>query len=126
MPYWQYDHIPFFSSQQAKLDRKLCIELLDTEEDPSDDPVEVDKWVDYVEKFVLSESISPELRDQLTKKPVFLPRLVIHTHVLLACVGILIQNALALFILPHRPYIICLEIPNLISYTLDIVVLAHM
>ena len=59
---------------QTKSDSRLTIELLDTEEDHSDDPVEVEKWSDYVEKFVSREETSAELRDQLAKKPVFLPR----------------------------------------------------
>ena len=59
---------------QNKSDKKLSIELLDTEEDHSDDPVEVEKWSDYVDKFVKGEDTSAELRDQLAKKPVFLTR----------------------------------------------------
>lgn len=54
---------------------KLTIELIDTESDLSEDPVEIEKWSEYVDKYVAGEdSISDELRDQLAKKPVFLPR----------------------------------------------------
>ncbi|KAH7945416.1 hypothetical protein HPB49_010724 [Dermacentor silvarum] len=54
---------------------KLTIELIDTESDMSEDPVEIEKWSEYVDKYVAGEdSISDELRDQLAKKPVFLPR----------------------------------------------------
>ncbi|KAG0410274.1 hypothetical protein HPB47_012608, partial [Ixodes persulcatus] len=53
---------------------KLTIELIDTESDVSEDPVEIEKWSEYVEKYVVGDdSISDELRDQLAKKPVFLP-----------------------------------------------------
>lgn len=54
---------------------RLTIELIDTESDVSEDPVEIEKWSEYVDKYVAGEdSISDELRDQLAKKPVFLPR----------------------------------------------------
>lgn len=54
---------------------KLTIELIDTESDMSEDPAEMEKWSEYVDKYVVGEdSISDELRDQLAKKPVFLPR----------------------------------------------------
>ncbi|XP_064471314.1 paired amphipathic helix protein Sin3a-like [Ornithodoros turicata] len=53
---------------------RLTIELMDTESDASEDPVEV-KWSEYVEKYVVGDdSVSDELREQLAKKPVFLPR----------------------------------------------------
>ncbi|XP_033099647.1 paired amphipathic helix protein Sin3a-like isoform X2 [Anneissia japonica] len=58
----------------SKAEHKVTIELLDTEEDHSEDPVEVEKWSDYVEKYVNTETTSTELREQLAKKPVFLPR----------------------------------------------------
>ncbi|XP_041074376.1 paired amphipathic helix protein Sin3a-like isoform X2 [Polyodon spathula] len=48
------------------------IELLDTEEENSDEPAE--RWSDYVERYVNSDSTSPELREHLAQKPVFLPR----------------------------------------------------
>ncbi|XP_030042664.1 paired amphipathic helix protein Sin3a [Microcaecilia unicolor] len=53
---------------------QLTIELLDTEEENSDDPVEAERWSDYVERYVNSDSTSPELREHLAQKPVFLPR----------------------------------------------------
>lgn len=60
---------------QYKPDCKLTIELLDTDSDVSEDPVEVEKWSEYVEKYVSDgDIISEELKDQLSKKPIFLPR----------------------------------------------------
>ncbi|XP_064596113.1 paired amphipathic helix protein Sin3b-like isoform X2 [Liolophura sinensis] len=54
---------------------KLTLELLDTDHDQSDDPVEVEKWSEYVEKYVANDdTISEELKEQLSRKPVFLPR----------------------------------------------------
>ncbi|XP_064336759.1 paired amphipathic helix protein Sin3a isoform X3 [Camelus dromedarius] len=53
---------------------QLTIELLDTEEENSDDPVEAERWSDYVERYVNSDTTSPELREHLARKPVFLPR----------------------------------------------------
>ncbi len=56
----------------------MTLELLDTEHDQSDEPVEVERWSEYVEKYVAQdETISDELKEQLTKKPVFLPRSVL-------------------------------------------------
>lgn len=58
-----------------KQDCRLTIELLDTEHEPSDDPVEVERWSEYVEKYVNNEdSVTDELKDLLSRKPVFLPR----------------------------------------------------
>ncbi|KAH7948661.1 hypothetical protein HPB49_000247 [Dermacentor silvarum] len=38
----------------------------------SEDPVEIEKWSEYVDKYVAGEdSISDELRDQLAKNPSF-------------------------------------------------------
>ncbi|XP_031201557.1 paired amphipathic helix protein Sin3a [Mastomys coucha] len=53
---------------------QLTIELLDTEEENSDDPVEAERWSDYVERYMSSDTTSPELREHLAQKPVFLPR----------------------------------------------------
>lgn len=51
------------------------MELLDTETENSEDPVEVEKWSEYVEKYISNDTnITEELKEQLTKKPVFLPR----------------------------------------------------
>lgn len=64
--------------QQHK-DKNICrlsMELLDTEDTHSEDPVEVEKWNEYVEKFVGSEEVSLEVKDHLQSKPIFLPRYV--------------------------------------------------
>ena len=53
---------------------RLAIELLDTEAEVSEDPVEVEKWSEYVEKYIANETVSEELKEHLSKKPVFLPR----------------------------------------------------
>ena len=36
--------------------------------------MEVEKWNEYVEKFVGSEEVSTEVKDHLQNKPIFLPR----------------------------------------------------
>ncbi|XP_028679684.2 SIN3 transcription regulator family member Aa isoform X2 [Erpetoichthys calabaricus] len=59
---------------QSRGQVQLTIELLDTDEDNSDEPVEAERWSDYVERYVNSDSASPELREHLAQKPVFLPR----------------------------------------------------
>uniref|UniRef100_A0A8C7Z7D2 Paired amphipathic helix protein Sin3a n=1 Tax=Oryzias sinensis TaxID=183150 RepID=A0A8C7Z7D2_9TELE len=46
----------------------LALELLDTEEENSDE------WSDYMGRYLTSDSASPELREHLAQKPVFLPR----------------------------------------------------
>uniref|UniRef100_A0A8C9VDV6 Paired amphipathic helix protein Sin3a n=1 Tax=Scleropages formosus TaxID=113540 RepID=A0A8C9VDV6_SCLFO len=53
---------------------QLTVELLDTEEETSDEPAEAERWSDYVERYLNSDSTSPELREHLAQKPVFLPR----------------------------------------------------
>ncbi|KAI1889403.1 hypothetical protein AGOR_G00162520 [Albula goreensis] len=53
---------------------QLMVELLDSEEENSDEPVEAECWSDYVERYLNSDSTSPELRVHLSQKPVFLPR----------------------------------------------------
>ncbi|KAL5019521.1 hypothetical protein ScPMuIL_002413 [Solemya velum] len=64
-----------FKMKIMKQDCKLTLELLDTDRDLSDNPVEVEKWSEYVEKYVANDdSISDELKEQLSRKPVFLPR----------------------------------------------------
>ncbi len=51
------------------------MELLDTDTENSEDPVEVERWSEYVEKYIANDdTITRELKEQLTKKPVFLPR----------------------------------------------------
>uniref|UniRef100_A0A3P9LHG7 Paired amphipathic helix protein Sin3a n=1 Tax=Oryzias latipes TaxID=8090 RepID=A0A3P9LHG7_ORYLA len=53
---------------------QLTVELLDTEEENSDEPMEVERWSDYVDRYLNSDSTTPELREHLAQKPVFLPR----------------------------------------------------
>uniref|UniRef100_A0A8B9K851 Paired amphipathic helix protein Sin3a n=1 Tax=Astyanax mexicanus TaxID=7994 RepID=A0A8B9K851_ASTMX len=52
---------------------QLTIELLDTEEENSDEPVEAERWSDYVGRYLTPDVTSPELREHLAQKPVFLP-----------------------------------------------------
>lgn len=56
------------------------MELLDTDDPVSEDPNDVGKWQDFVEKFVGvgagSEEVSKEVIEHMSQKPVFLPRLV--------------------------------------------------
>ncbi|XP_028999641.1 paired amphipathic helix protein Sin3a-like [Betta splendens] len=52
----------------------LAMELLDTEEENSDEPADAERWSDYVGRYLNSDSASPELREHLAQKPVFLPR----------------------------------------------------
>ncbi len=64
-----------FCALQYKADSRLTLELLDTETENSEDPVEVEKWSEYVEKYIANDTnITEELKQQLTRKPVFLPR----------------------------------------------------
>ncbi|KAI4878092.1 hypothetical protein NFI96_027888 [Prochilodus magdalenae] len=60
--------------QKTKGSVQLAVELLDTEEENSDEPVEAERWSDYVERYLNTDSASPELREHLSQKPVFLPR----------------------------------------------------
>ena len=67
-----------YFSFQFKRDCRLTLELLDTEHEQSDDPVEVERWSAYVEKYVANDdTVSEDLKDQLARKPVFLPRYVL-------------------------------------------------
>ncbi|XP_072236154.1 paired amphipathic helix protein Sin3a-like isoform X2 [Leuresthes tenuis] len=52
----------------------VAMELLDTEEENSDEPADAERWSDYVGRYLNSDSASPELREHLAQKPVFLPR----------------------------------------------------
>ncbi|XP_004066908.1 paired amphipathic helix protein Sin3a [Oryzias latipes] len=52
----------------------LALELLDTEEENSDEPADAQRWSDYMGRYLTSDSASPELREHLAQKPVFLPR----------------------------------------------------
>uniref|UniRef100_A0A4W6CNU9 SIN3 transcription regulator family member Aa n=1 Tax=Lates calcarifer TaxID=8187 RepID=A0A4W6CNU9_LATCA len=53
---------------------QLTVELLDTEEENSDEPMEAERWSDYVGRYLNPDSTTPELREHLAQKPVFLPR----------------------------------------------------
>ncbi|XP_056272321.1 SIN3 transcription regulator family member Aa isoform X2 [Pseudoliparis swirei] len=53
---------------------QLLVELLDTEEENSDEPMENERWSDYVDRYLNPDSTTPELREHLAQKPVFLPR----------------------------------------------------
>lgn len=56
-----------------KSEGKVTIELLDTESPESE--AEIGRWSAYVDKYVREdETISDELKERLTQKPVFLPR----------------------------------------------------
>lgn len=60
---------------QYKKECKLTIELLDTDHEAAEDPVEVERWSEYVEKYVNNEdTVTDELKDMLSRKPVFLQR----------------------------------------------------
>uniref|UniRef100_A0A8B9JEA6 SIN3 transcription regulator family member Ab n=1 Tax=Astyanax mexicanus TaxID=7994 RepID=A0A8B9JEA6_ASTMX len=60
--------------QKSKGSVQLTMELLDTEEENSDEPVEAERWSDYVERYLNTDAASMELREHLSQKPVFLPR----------------------------------------------------
>ncbi|XP_076011679.1 paired amphipathic helix protein Sin3a-like isoform X2 [Genypterus blacodes] len=62
--------VMFVKSQGAV---SLALELMDTEEENSDEPAEAERWTDYVGRYLNSDSASPELREHLAQKPVFLP-----------------------------------------------------
>ncbi|XP_052453133.1 paired amphipathic helix protein Sin3a [Carassius gibelio] len=53
---------------------QLTMELLDTEEENSEGPMEIERWSDYVARYLSTDFSSPDLRDHLSQKPVFLPR----------------------------------------------------
>ncbi|XP_053386924.1 LOW QUALITY PROTEIN: paired amphipathic helix protein Sin3a-like [Mercenaria mercenaria] len=58
-----------------KKECKLTLELLDTDHEAMEDPVEVERWSEYVEKYVNNEdTVEEELKEVLSRKPVFLPR----------------------------------------------------
>ncbi|XP_040024737.1 paired amphipathic helix protein Sin3a-like isoform X1 [Gasterosteus aculeatus] len=59
---------------RSRLQVQLTVELLDTEEENSDEPMEAEHWSDYVGRYLNPDSTSPELREHLAQKPVFLPR----------------------------------------------------
>jgi paired amphipathic helix protein Sin3a len=54
---------------------KLTIEYLDTDTVESEDGQEIERWSEYIEKYVKEDdTISDELKERLSRKPVFLPR----------------------------------------------------
>lgn len=60
---------------QFKKECRLTFELMDTEHEQSDDPIEVERWSEYVEKYVSKDdTVSDDLKEHLNLKPVFLPR----------------------------------------------------
>ncbi|KAA8590289.1 hypothetical protein FQN60_014223, partial [Etheostoma spectabile] len=61
-----------FSKHRGQV--QLTMELLDTEEENSDEPMEAERWSDYVGRYLNPDSTTPELREHLAQKPVFLPR----------------------------------------------------
>lgn len=64
----------------------MTFELMDTEHEQSDDPIEVERWSEYVEKYVSKDdTVSDDLKEHLNRKPVFLPRL--ESQTLLSCPG---------------------------------------
>lgn len=64
-----------FKIMVLKKECKLTVELLDTDHEAVEDPVEVERWSEYVEKYVNNEdTVEEELKEVLSRKPVFLPR----------------------------------------------------
>lgn len=58
-----------------KNETKVTIELLDTETADSEDGMEIERWSEYIEKYAKDdETITDELKERLSRKPVFLPR----------------------------------------------------
>ncbi|KAF7701781.1 hypothetical protein HF521_001064 [Silurus meridionalis] len=53
---------------------QLTIELLDTDEENSDEQGDSERWSDYVGRYLTTDVTSLELREHLAQKPVFLPR----------------------------------------------------
>ncbi len=69
---------------QYKDDCRLTLELLDTDHENNEDPMEVERWSEYVEKYIANDdTVSKELREQLSTKPVFLPRYQINILVMI-------------------------------------------
>lgn len=64
-----------FKIMVFKNEAKVTIELLDTETAESEDGMEIERWSEYVEKYAKEdETITDELKERLSRKPVFLPR----------------------------------------------------
>ncbi|XP_042198679.1 LOW QUALITY PROTEIN: paired amphipathic helix protein Sin3b [Callorhinchus milii] len=59
---------------QSKGQVTMTVELLDTEEAPSDDPLEVQNLTNYMEQYVGPEAAQFDQCDGFFYKPVFLPR----------------------------------------------------
>ena len=60
---------------QYKDECRVTFELLDTDSEAGEDPLGVERWAEYVERYIANDDTMPShLRDQLTHKPVFLPR----------------------------------------------------
>ena len=55
----------------------MTIELLDTDTEQGGEMAEVERWSEYVDKYLcIGDNISDELKQQLARKPVFLSRFV--------------------------------------------------
>ncbi|KAL4216441.1 Paired amphipathic helix protein Sin3a [Mactra antiquata] len=64
-----------FKIMVLKKECKLTVELLDTDHEAAEDPVEVERWSEYVEKFVSNEeTVADDMKEVMFKKPVFLSR----------------------------------------------------
>lgn len=58
-----------------KQEGKISIEMVDTDTDESEDGDQMEKWSEYVEKYLGEDvNLSEELKELLAKNPVFLPR----------------------------------------------------
>ena len=58
----------------------MTVELLDTDTEQGGEMAEVERWSEYVDKYLcIGGNISDELKQQLTRKPVFLSRYVLNT-----------------------------------------------
>ena len=56
----------------------MTVELLDTDTEQGGEMAEVERWSEYVDKYLcIGGNISDELKQQLTRKPVFLSRYVL-------------------------------------------------
>ena len=62
---------------QYKTSCTMTVELLDTDTEQGGEMAEVERWSEYVDKYLcIGGNISDELKQQLTRKPVFLSRYV--------------------------------------------------
>jgi len=53
---------------------KMSMELLPTEDDQSEDHMEIERWAEYIDRYIGNTDIAPELKEHLCKKPIFLLR----------------------------------------------------